>query len=168
ALKDRWIDVRADACVREDGVRLDPYYVLRYPDWVHVACFDGAGRLCLVDQYRHGAGKVVRELPGGMLEEGETPEEGAARELREEAGLSGVDWRYHGAYSPNPATHSNMIHIFSCHAAGEAAVQTLDETEEINAYFATPEEIAGFVEDGSYGQLSHIGILHRLRMAGLF
>ncbi len=69
-LKDRWIDVRADDCVRADGVRIAPYYVLSYPEWVHIVCLDANERICLVDQYRHAAGVVVRELPGGMLEPG--------------------------------------------------------------------------------------------------
>ncbi|PWB82401.1 MAG: NUDIX hydrolase, partial [Methylocystaceae bacterium] len=34
-LHDRWISLRADHCVTQRGVVLDPYYVLEYPDWVH-------------------------------------------------------------------------------------------------------------------------------------
>jgi ADP-ribose pyrophosphatase len=40
-----------------------------------------------VRQYRHPAVRYLLEAPAGTLEEGEAPEEGAARELEEELGL---------------------------------------------------------------------------------
>ena len=166
-LKDCWIDVVADDCVRSDGVRIAPYYVLNYPDWVHVVCIDPAGRICLVDQYRHGARAIVRELPGGMLNAGETPLEGAMRELKEETGLEAMHWRDLGAYSPNPATHANSIHIFQCQTTGAFGPTAQDASEDLVAYFATPAEIEGYILDGSFMQLSHIGILHRAKLGGV-
>jgi 8-oxo-dGDP phosphatase len=167
-IKDRWIDLRADDCVRADGVRIAPYYVLNYPEWVHIVCVDQAGRVCLVDQYRHGARKVVRELPGGMLEPGEDALQGAQRELLEETGLAGEDWAFLGAYSPNPATHSNAIHIYTCVTKTDlrGARAKPDVTEELRVYFAEWIELCGYIDDGSFGQLSHLGILFRAKMAG--
>jgi ADP-ribose pyrophosphatase len=43
--------------------------------------------VALVRQYRHPAVRYLLEAPAGTLEEGEAPEEGAARELEEELGL---------------------------------------------------------------------------------
>jgi ADP-ribose pyrophosphatase len=45
------------------------------------------GTLALVRQYRHPAVKYLLELPAGSLNERESPEEGAARELEEELGV---------------------------------------------------------------------------------
>ncbi len=163
-VKDCWIDLVADDCLRADGVRIAPYYVLNYPEWVHVVCVDPEGRVCLVDQYRHGARAVSRELPGGMLDAGESPIQGAMRELREETGLEGTNWRALGAYSPNPATHSNKVHIFQCDTTGDFGATSPDLTEDICAYFATPEDIDGYIRDGSFLHLAHIGVLYRVRM----
>ena len=44
------------------------------------------GSIALVRQYRHPAVKYLLEAPAGTLDHGETPEEGAARELQEELG----------------------------------------------------------------------------------
>ncbi len=42
--------------------------------------------LLLVRQYRYAIGKYTLEIPAGIVEPGETPEQGAKRELREETG----------------------------------------------------------------------------------
>ncbi len=44
------------------------------------------GAVVLVRQYRHPAERYLLEIPAGTLEHGESPEEGAARELEEELG----------------------------------------------------------------------------------
>lgn len=45
------------------------------------------GRVALVKQYRHPAGRELLEIPAGKIEAGETPIESAARELEQEIGF---------------------------------------------------------------------------------
>ena len=52
-LRDRWLTLRADTCETPDGVTVDPYYVLEYPDWVHIVALDSDGRVLITRQYRH-------------------------------------------------------------------------------------------------------------------
>ncbi len=82
------IDLRADDCTMPSGVRISPYYILSYPDWAHTVCLDQDDRICVVWQYRHGAARVMMELPGGFVEAGEDPLEAAKRELLEETGAA--------------------------------------------------------------------------------
>ncbi|MEO0192964.1 MAG: NUDIX hydrolase, partial [candidate division WOR-3 bacterium] len=44
-------------------------------------------KLVLVNQYRHPTGDFLLELPAGKVDEGESPESAAARELLEETGF---------------------------------------------------------------------------------
>ena len=57
----------------------------------------------LVRQYRHGIQEVVLEVPGGVVDEGESPEEAAVRELQEETGFAAGSVRLLGKMMPNPA-----------------------------------------------------------------
>src|SRR5258708_40082195 len=106
-IKDSWIDLRADDCTTPAGVSISPYYILSYPDWAHTVCLYQDDRICVVWQYRHGAARVMMELPGGVVAAGEGPLEAAKRERREETGLRGSQWRAVRDVMTHPATHTN-------------------------------------------------------------
>jgi 8-oxo-dGTP pyrophosphatase MutT (NUDIX family) len=131
-IQDRWISLRADRCVTARGATLDPFYVLEYPDWAHVAAFDEEDRLIMVRQYRHGARAMTLELPGGVMDAHERdPRETGARELLEETGHVASDMRHLARLSPNPATHSNGIHILLATGARRVRAPRLDASEDI-------------------------------------
>ena len=91
-LKDHWVHLRADHCVTPAGIEISPYYVLSYPDWVHVVAITEFGCLVLVRQYRHAAGEFSLELPGGAVDPEDTNlEQAARRELEEETGFTASD-----------------------------------------------------------------------------
>ena len=85
---DRWIRVRADDCRDAEDLRIAPYYVLEYGDWISVLALDVDGNAIVVEEYRHGAGIIAVGAIGGGVEAGEAPIAAAARELREETGYT--------------------------------------------------------------------------------
>ena len=76
----------------------------------------------LVRQYRHAVGEYLLEAPAGLMEEGETPEEAALRELREETGACG-SVTFAGDYFPTPGYCEELIHLFL------ADVESFGETD---------------------------------------
>ena len=84
--------------------------VLESVDWVNCVAIDTEGRHVMVRQYRFGAGATTLETPGGMVDEGEDSETAMRRELLEETGHGGGQWRYLGAVQPNPAIHDHLCH----------------------------------------------------------
>jgi ADP-ribose pyrophosphatase len=67
--------------------------IVEHPGSVAVVAIDRQDRVVLVKQWRQPPRQELLELPAGVREEGESPLETAQRELREECGLHGGDWR---------------------------------------------------------------------------
>lgn len=104
--------------------------LIRYPDSVIVVAIEG-NEIVLVRQTRRGAGGETLELPAGCLEEGETPEQAAARELQEECGLSASSWRELGSFWAAPDYSTEYVHVFEATGLTAAGAPTLDEGEDL-------------------------------------
>ncbi|MDP2685528.1 MAG: NUDIX hydrolase [bacterium] len=158
-LQDRWIKVRADECTTSTGITISPYYVLEYPNWVHMVVVDAKSKVLVNKQYRHGAGKICQEIPCGTIEmEDKTPLNAAKRELLEETGYEG-DFELVGVTSPNPANHSNSIYVFLVTNPILKAPVKVDPTEVIICEFLELENIFNLIEKGEFLQGLHIGSL---------
>ena len=81
-----WLTARRDKVQLPNGNINPEFYVLEYPDWVNVIAVTEDGRFIIERQYRHGIGSTGWEIPAGVCEKGETPEQAARRELLEETG----------------------------------------------------------------------------------
>lgn len=76
-----------------------------------IAWLQPSDRLVLVRQYRPPARGEVIEFPAGILDEGETPEQAALRELREETGYTGTALRIFPAAYNTPGMSDERVHI---------------------------------------------------------
>ena len=86
--------------------------------------------ILLVTQYRHAAGKIVLEIPAGKIEKGETPEQAALREMREEVGYTGkLSQILHWYLAPGYSTE--LMYIFIVTNLEKIKRGTLDEDENI-------------------------------------
>jgi 8-oxo-dGTP pyrophosphatase MutT (NUDIX family) len=168
-LKDRWMHVRADHCVTPAGININPYYVLSYPDWVHVVAITETGCLVLVRQYRHAAGEFFLELPGGAVDSEDTsPEQAACRELEEETGFTARQWEYVTTLHPNPATHTNRVHFFLAVDAIQERSQRLDPGEDgLKVELLDIPAVLRGLRSGVLGHAMHVsGVLLGLAAAG--
>ena len=137
---DRWIHLRADDCVTDEGAVVAPYYVLEYRDWVEVVALDAHDNVLLVRQYRHGYGDISTELPAGNMDPGETdPVAAAARELLEEAGCAGT-LTLIGESRSNAASHANRTHIILARDVVRVAEPHDDPGERIESFWVPVAE----------------------------
>ena len=107
-----------------------------HADGVIVVPIDEANRILLVRQFRHGVRMWMRELPRGSRNEGETPEQGAARELKEEMGQELVESWPLGRIANDSAQLRSMPFIVAARVrpAGGAEPESTESIDAIYAY----------------------------------
>ena len=146
-IKRPWLTARRDVAELPDGRINHEYYVLEYPDWVNIIAVTKDGQIVMERQYRHGLGNTCYELPCGVIEAGETPLEAAKRELQEETGYAGGEWKEWMTLSPNPATSTNLAHSFLAVGVEKVSGQHLDATEDIDVYLLSQDEVRELLAD---------------------
>ena len=156
-----WLTARRDRLELPDGRIIPEYYVLEYPDWVNVIAITKDGQFVMERQYRHAARKISLELPCDVMEEGETPLEAAQRELLEETGFGGGQWKKLMELSPNPSAMSNTTHCFLAIGVEKIAEQHLDETEELSVLFMTKEEVKRMLNENQICQALMVAPLYK-------
>lgn len=160
-IRDRWVNLRADDCVRADGTRIAPFYVNELPDFVVVAAVTEDGKFVMIYQYRHAIDKVILEVPAGCLEPGESMEQAAARELLEETGYRAEKLTFLGKMAPNASCLSHYAWCYLAEGARLTENQKLDETEEIEVVLMTENELRDALREGGVEQAVHVGALYR-------
>ena len=124
----RIINVHVDDVELENG---KPGYreVVDHPGGVCVACRTRDGELLFVRQFRYPYHEQCLELPAGKLEKGEDPFEAVKRELMEETGCTGKNWKFCGNLYPSPGYCGEIIRLWCCEVDSETGTQQLDEDE---------------------------------------
>lgn len=85
-----------------------------------------------------GLGETSYETPAGVSEPSDRSMLAAAqRELAEETGYGGGEWRLLMTVSANPSTHSNLTHCFLATGVEKIGEQHLDPTEDLRVHLLT-------------------------------
>lgn len=163
-----WATLRRDTCELPNGTINDHYYVLEYPNWVNMVGITEDNHIIVIKQYRHAAEDILLEIPAGMIEEGEDPQDAAVREMLEETGytFSSID-RIAQLY-PNPATSKNVTYTYLMQGGRKVQDQDLDETEDIEVFIISIEEAKELLLQNKFGQALQASALfyafHKLKL----
>lgn len=127
--RDRWVEVAwADVTLPDGSVYR--YTTLRRVPGAAVVALDDEGRLLLQQQYRYPLRKVIYQLPGGLVDPGETPLETARRELLEETGYEAEVWEVLGVVQDNPGLIDGPTTLFLARKLRRVAEPRQDSTEQ--------------------------------------
>ena len=136
--------------------------VLETVDWVNIVAITAEKKIVVVHQYRFGTGKIATEIPGGVLEAQESPQQAAMRELQEETGYTSSSWYYLGAVEPNPAFHTNLCHHWLAERVRKTHTPMLDEGEDITVETLDFEEIRTAIKSGQIKHALALSALSRI------
>ena len=144
--KGRVFGVHVDKVRLPDG-RSSTREVIDHCDGVAVLALDQENRVYLVRQYRYVFSRVMLELPAGKLDPGETPAEGAARELKEETGIEPEVLFPLGRFIPSCGCFSERLHLFMARDL-KLGDQHLDAGEFLNVELLPFDELYHRCMDG--------------------
>ena len=122
--------------------------ILESRDWVNVVAVTPEKKIVVVKQFRFGISRVTVEIPAGIIEKGETPQQAAMRELDEETGYTSTNWQYLGGFEPNSAFLNNVCHSFLALDVVKTHPAHLDEGEEISMEELSFDELNKTIEQG--------------------
>ena len=128
----RIFSVKNSIAVSPSTGKARDFFIIDSADWVNVVPITEDNELVCVRQYRHGTEKITLEIPGGMVDPGETPRVAAARECLEETGYEASELLSLGRLSPNPALFPNSLHTWiarDVRATAEIQNQSTEHTE---------------------------------------
>jgi ADP-ribose diphosphatase len=123
--------------------------IVEHPGAVTIVAVDREGRVALVRQLREATRKQLLELPAGTLDEGEDPLSAAKRELEEETGLTGGEWREVTRFYTAPGFCRELMTLFVAEGVepGEARPEADEELELVHWPVAEIEQRLGELED---------------------
>jgi ADP-ribose pyrophosphatase len=105
------------------------------------------GRIALVRQYRHPAGRDLLEIPAGKIDGGEPPEICAAREIEEELGVRVGRIEKLAEFYSTPGFCAEKLFVYLATEL-ESSVQKLDHDETVEIVYLSLEEAWQLVECG--------------------
>ncbi len=141
--------------------------LVRHPGAVAIVALDEARNVLLVRQFRIAAGRVLREIPAGTLEQDEPPLECAVRELQEETGYRPGKLEALGGMYVAPGYTTEYIHLFLATELSESRLDG-DSDEFIEVDRVPLASTVGMIERGEIiDGKSIIGLLKVARMLGV-
>lgn len=143
--------LRIDKCELANGNLLDAT-IFEFRSWANIVALTKDGYAVLVRQYRHGVCEALVEFPGGVVEDGEDPLDGARRELLEETGYATSNLIQIGKIYPNPALQTNTLYCYLALEVEKVGEQNLDAGEDIEVHLVPLDEL---IETAKRGEFPH-------------
>ncbi|MEM0378144.1 MAG: NUDIX hydrolase [Thermosphaera sp.] len=87
--------------------------IVLFPEAVVVLPFIENNKVILIRQFRPSIDDYIIEAPAGVIDEGETPEQAAYRELEEEIGYQARELMMLGEFYPTPGYSTEKMYFFT-------------------------------------------------------
>jgi 8-oxo-dGTP pyrophosphatase MutT (NUDIX family) len=144
----RIFKVRKDTVYNPRTGQSHDMFVLEQPNWVNIIPLTPDDQVIMIEQWRHGTRSVHLETPGGLMDDSESPEQCARRELLEETGFEAGQIVHIGTVHPNPSIQDNLQHYELATNCRQVSEPKLDHAEDIAVRLVPLADVAGLIETG--------------------
>jgi len=156
----RLFSVAINACRSPRTGHVHEFQVLQSPDWVAVVALTPDERMIMVRQFRHGTGELSLEPPGGLVKDGQTPEQSGREELEEETGYRPSSMELLGWMHPMPALFTNRFYVYLAMDCKPTGRLNPDETEEVETVLMPVAQVREYIRSGAITCGVMIAALH--------
>lgn len=160
----RLFNLRRDRARSPRTSEAHDFYILESPPWVNIIPLTPTKEVVLIRQYRFGIRDMTMEIPGGLMEPSDSPEEAARRELREETGYREETMIPLGAVHPNPAIQNNLCYTFLAEDVFPVGPLAQDDREDIEVVLKPLSEIPRLIREGAISHALVIAAFYRFYM----
>lgn len=144
----RIFDLTINQAISPRTGKTHKFYILESSAWVNIIPLTPKQEVVMVRQFRHGIQANTLEIPGGLVENKDTPQQAALRELREETGYSGQKIEFLGKVHPNPAFLNNECYTYLINDVQHLYAQDLDPKEDIEVELHSLDQISEMIKTG--------------------
>ncbi len=124
-------------------------------------------RVVLIRQYRYPLDTYLYELPAGLIEEGESPEAAAVREMKEETGLTlnAIEDSCYDILAKNPfylaqgLTDESGVIVCGI-ATGDVTYDEQEDSEDIKVCFVTKDEARTLLQTEPFSMRAGLMLWH--------
>ena len=155
-----WMDLLAKTFDESN----DPYYTVKVPDYTSVIALTTDRRVVLVRQYRPAVEHHTIELPSGLIDPGESPEDTARRELLEETGYQAGAVELLGSMEPDTGRLQNRI--WACLARDVRPLEGAVPEPGMEVLTWTIGELIQATIDGRFDHALHVAIVGLASLQG--
>lgn len=107
----RALTLALEQAIYPDGSK-ETLEIIHHPGGAACVAINQSNEVCLIRQFRYAAGGWIWEVPAGRIESKEDPIETVRRELKEEAGVTAMDWKSLGTIFPSPGICDERIFLY--------------------------------------------------------
>lgn len=148
-----------------NGTVVSDYLQIKMPSYTTVLPVTIDGKVICLRQYKHGVGDVSLTLPGGSIEDGETPLESAQRELLEETGYQCPHWQSLGGFTVGANQGMGKAHLYLAKNGHKVCEANSGDLEDMEIELLSVAQLNQAANNGDFSILSHASTI---AMAGSY
>ena len=152
-----WFSVEQESFDHIDSLRGKPYYSINSPDGVVIFAMTETNEVILVKQFRPAFNQYTLEFPSGAINESESPQEAASRELYEETGYVCKAMNHLGTGRIMMNRHNSRE--FAFYGTGAVKDPKFESKEDTEVVLITLADLKALVLSGQFEQFAALALL---------